>query len=108
MRSENQLLEKQIIATNESFNKALDQYNSNYLRVAFKLKIVFENGKIDKKWELMHKKTKELTVPTYKFIFALLTDGKSVYQITVISVDPVKFSSLTGERFPHSGIVIPL
>jgi hypothetical protein len=53
---------EQIIETNEAFNKALDLYNSNYLRVAFKLKIVFENKRIDKQWELIHKETSELTV----------------------------------------------
>ena len=53
---------KQIIETNQSFNEALDQYNSNYLSVAFQLKIVFKNKEIDEQWKLIHKKTKGLTV----------------------------------------------
>lgn len=52
----------QIKATKTALNNALNQYDSNYLKVAFKLKIVFENKKIDKQWELIHKETKELTV----------------------------------------------
>jgi uncharacterized coiled-coil protein SlyX len=52
----------QIKATKKALNNALNQYDSNYLRVAFKLKIVFENKKIYKQWELIHKETKELTV----------------------------------------------
>lgn len=45
-----------------ALNEALYQYDSNYLRVAFKLNVVFENGKIDEQWKRIHKKTKELTV----------------------------------------------
>jgi hypothetical protein len=49
-------------ATRKALNKALREYDSNYLTVAFKLKIVFENKKIDEQWELIHKEISELAV----------------------------------------------
>lgn len=53
---------EQIETTQKELNKALREYDSNYLTVAFKLKIVFENKKIDEQCELIHKETSELAV----------------------------------------------
>lgn len=52
----------QIVASNKSFNEAINKYNSNYLRVDFKLKIVFGDKNINKQWELIHKETEELVL----------------------------------------------
>jgi hypothetical protein len=41
---------RQIRTTNQGFNIAYDQFNTNYLQIAFMLKIIFEEEKIDKNW----------------------------------------------------------
>lgn len=52
--------DEQLKKTNREYNEAFDDFKSNYFKISFKLKIVFEDENIDKQWELIQKGTIEL------------------------------------------------
>lgn len=51
---------EQIENTNKSFNDTYDEFNSNFIRVAFELKTIFEKESINQGWTDIQKELKEL------------------------------------------------
>lgn len=51
---------EQILNTNIAFNAAYDDFNSNFIRIDYKLKIIFKNDDINMGWADIRKGLKEL------------------------------------------------
>lgn len=52
--------EDQIIATNKSFNETYNEFNSNFRRIDYELRIIFKNENINKRWAEIQRELKEL------------------------------------------------
>ena len=52
--------EDQIKATNKSFNEAYSEFNSNFMRIDYELRIIIKNENINKKWADIQKELKKL------------------------------------------------